>query len=681
MEKKNIPVTGMMCAACSANVERRLRSLEGIESVSVSLPGRTAQVEYNPDVISLQEMKDEIASIGYDLVIEEDRSVTEIERRSYVLLRRKMTVSWVFSALCMSVSMNWINVGGKDAANQLMLIIALANLLYCGRQFYSVAWTQLRHGAANMDTLVAMSTCISFLFSVFNTFCGDLFWTPRGIEWHTYYDASVMIISFVLTGRLLEERTRSNTASSIRALMGLAPKTARVEIYSAATKTNGLREVPVATLGRGDVVEVRAGEKIPVDGKVTVGGAEVDESMISGEPMPVGKSCGDKVFAGTIVKSGTLRFRAEQVGDKTVLAGIIKMVQEAQNSKAPVQRTVDRIALVFVPAVFAISVLTFILWYAFGGSAMFPRAVLSAVSVLVIACPCAMGLATPTALMVGIGKAAQKNILIKDATALENMRNIDAMVIDKTGTLTIPNGERKSSRIEDGGLGIENTAIKDGDEYGNKDEKQQSISQSFIPNPPFHKTFSFSPESRETLKPFAREAMKDLKQQGIEIYMMSGDVEEAAGYWAGKAGIEHYQSRVMPQDKENLVLRLQSEGKRVAMVGDGINDSQALAAADVSIAMGKGTDIAMDVAQVTLMGTDLRRIPDAVRLSRKTVCMIRQNLFWAFIYNIVCIPLAAGLPYAFGIDFQITPMWASALMAFSSVSVVLNSLRLYHLTG
>lgn len=635
MEKKNIPVIGMMCAVCSANVERKLRSLDGVKDVAVSLPGRSAQVEYDPGVISLQQMKDEVAAAGYDLVIEDDRSVKEIEHRSFVLLRRKMVLAWVLSLLCMSVSMGWIRVGNADIANQTMLIISLACMIFCGRQFYITAWKQLRHLTAGMDMLVAMSTAISFIFSVFNTFWGDSFWTPRGIAWHTYYDASVMIISFVLTGRLLEERAKNSTASTIRALMGLAPKTARIEQYSAETKQMELCEVPVATLGKGDIVEVRAGEKIPVDGCVTASDVGVDESMISGEPLPVSKQTGDKVFAGTIVKSGTLRFRAEQVGEETVLAGIIRMVREAQSSKAPVQRTVDKIALIFVPTVFVLSILTFVLWYSLGGSGMLPRAILSAVSVLVIACPCAMGLATPTALMVGIGKAAQKNILIKDAVALENLRNIDALVIDKTGTLTIP--RRGDNLKEERGGGI---------------------------------------TARETLKPFAREAMQELRERGIEVYMMSGDVEEAVRYWANEAGIEHYQSKVMPQDKENLVRELQAEGKHVAMVGDGINDSQALAAADVSIAMGKGTDIAMDVAQVTLMGTDLRRIPDAIRLSNKTVGMIHQNLFWAFIYNLVCIPLAAGLPFLFGLDFQITPMWASALMAFSSVSVVLNSLRL-----
>ncbi len=381
---------------------------------------------------------------------------------------------------------------------------------------------------------------------------------------------------------------------------------------------------------------MRPGDKMPVDGFVTEGEAYIDESMITGEPVPVRKAAGDKVFAGTVVKSGTMRFRAAEVGAGTMLARIIKTVQEAQGSKAPVQRIVDKIALVFVPVVLGLSLLTFVLWYAIGGSSQLPHAVMSAVSVLVIACPCALGLATPTALMVGIGKAARNNILIKDATALENMRRVDALVIDKTGTLTIPN--------------------KDVD---------------------FTKADLLSLEERETLKPNAREAMQTLQEEGVEVYMMSGDKDEAARYWAEKAGIKHYRSKVMPQDKEDMVRRLQSEGRHVAMVGDGINDTQALAAADVSIAMGKGTDVAMDVAQVTLMGTDLRRIPEAIRLSRATVGMVKQNLFWAFIYNVVCIPLAAGLPYAFGLDWQISPMLASALMAFSSVSVVTNSLRLY----
>lgn len=630
MEKKTIAVTGMACAGCAANVERRLNQLDGIESAAVNFAARTALVEYDPQVITPKTMKEEIEKVGYGLIIDEDESVTAIEQTEYRRLLKRLITSWILALLTMCISMGWLNIGSKDVANQTMLIIALVNLVYCGRQFYVNTWHQLRHGMANMDTLVAMSTFISFVFSVFNTFWGDSFWGSRGIVNHTYYDASVMIITFVLTGRALEERAKKSTASAIRALMGLAPKTAHL--------VNGDQtvDVPIATLERGDIIEIRPGEKMPVDGTVTTGEAYIDESMITGEPTPALRQNGDKVFAGTIVKQGSLRFRAMAVGADTMLSQIIKMVQEAQGSKAPVQRVVDKIALVFVPVVLGLSVLTFILWYAIGGSGQLPHAILSAVSVLVIACPCALGLATPTALMVGIGKAAQKNILIKDATALENIRKVDALVIDKTGTLTVPN--------------------KDVD---------------------FTKADSLSLDERETLKPYAREAMEALQKEGIEVYMMSGDKDEAAKYWADKAGIKHYRSKVMPQDKEDMVRQLQAEGKHVAMIGDGINDTQALAAADVSIAMGKGTDIAIDVAQVTLMGTDLRRIPDAIRLSRATVGMIKQNLFWAFIYNVICIPLAAGLPYVFGAEWQITPMWASALMAFSSISVVLNSLRLY----
>lgn len=629
MEKKTIAVIGMACAGCAANVERRLNELNGISSAAVNFAARTALVEYDPKVITPQMMKDEIIKAGYDLVIDEDESVAAIERHAYSQLLRRMAASWVFAALTMGISMRWLNVGSTSAANQTMLIIALVNIAYCGRVFYVNAWRQLMHKTANMDTLVAMSTLISFLFSVFNTFWGDSFWGSRGIENHTYYDASVMIITFVLTGRVLEERAKSSTASAIRALMSMAPKTAHL------INGDSIDEVPIAALGSGDIIEVRAGEKVPVDGSITTGETYIDESMITGEPTPARRSEGDKVFAGTMLKQGTIRFRAEATGDKTMLAQIIRMVQEAQGSKAPVQRVADKIARVFVPAVLCLSLITFILWYAVSGDSQLPRAVLSAVSVLVIACPCALGLATPTALMVGIGRAARNNILIKDATALENMRNIDAIVIDKTGTLTIPN--------------------KDVD---------------------FTKADSLTLDQRETLKPGAREAMQMLHEEGVEVYMMSGDKEEAAKYWADKAGITHWKSRVMPQDKEDMVRKLQSEGHHVAMVGDGINDTQALAAADVSIAMGKGTDIAIDVAQVTLMGTDLRRIAYAIKLSRQTVGMIHQNLFWAFIYNVVCIPLAAGLPYLFGAHWQITPMWASALMAFSSISVVMNSLRL-----
>ena len=640
--KKTIPVIGMACSVCAANVERKLNSLDGINSATVSLAGRTALVDFNPEQITLEDMKREICNAGYDLVIEENRSAEEINRREFTLLKRKTIGSWIFSLLVMAFSMGWISVGAeselaaRNINNQMALIIALVNMIWCGKGFYISAWKQLKHATANMDSLVALSTMIAFLLSAFNTFWGDDVWGARGIEWHTYFDASVMIITFVLTGRCLEEKAKDSTASSIRHLMGLQPKTARL------IDGDKIEEVPLSTIGRGDVIEVRAGEKIPVDGIVTeaesfmtADAAYIDEAMISGEPTPVAKRKGDSVMAGTIPSQGKLRMRAMQIGEKTALAQIIRMVQEAQGSKAPVQRIVDKAALVFVPVVAAIALVTFIVWWAIGGNAALPQAILSAVAVLVIACPCAMGLATPTALMVGMGKAAEKQILIKDAAALERLRKVDALVIDKTGTLTIPNQNVDFTKADDIDL-----------------------------------------ETREALKPNAAEAMSILQKEGIEVWMMSGDKEEAASYWAQKAGIQHYQSKVKPDDKQALVKKLQDEGKRVMMVGDGINDTQALALADVSMAIGRGTDVAMDVAQVTLMGDDLMAIPEAVKLSRKTVSMIWQNLFWAFVYNIVCIPLAAGALHIFGIDFQITPMWASGLMACSSLSVVLNSLRL-----
>lgn len=641
--KKTIPVIGMACSVCSANVEKKLRSLKGINSASVSLASRTALVDYNPDIISLEDMKREISNAGYDLVIENDRSVEEINRCEFTLLRRRTLASWLFAILTMCFSMGWISHTGSFA-NQICLLLTLANLLYCGKQFYVSAWKQLLHHTANMDSLVALSTLIAFLFSTFNTFFGEMVWGARGIEWHTYFDASVMIITFVLTGRCLEEKAKDSTASSIRQLMGMQPKTARLVTREKMEGTNDykMEEVPISTIQIGDMIEVRAGEKIPVDGVVTQAesfmtsdAAYVDEAMISGEPTPAMKKAGDNVLAGTIPSQGKLRMRAKQIGENTALAHIIRMVQKAQGSKAPVQRIVDKAAVVFVPVVAAIAFFTFLVWLIVGGNGALPQAILSAVAVLVIACPCAMGLATPTALMVGIGKAAQKQILIKDASALENLRKVDALVIDKTGTLTIPN-----------------------------------------PNIDFTRQDQLSLQERESLKPHAKEAMTALRQEGIEVYMMSGDKEEAARYWAQEAGIGNYHSKVLPGDKQALVKTLQQQGKRVAMVGDGINDTQALALADVSIAIGRGTDVAMDVAQITLMGDDLMALPDAVVLSRKTVGMIWQNLFWAFVYNIVCIPLAAGALHIFGIDFQITPMWASGLMACSSLSVVLNSLRL-----
>ena len=613
-ERQTFPVVGMMCAACSANVEKRLRETEGVTDVAVSLPGRTAMVDYDPEKVTPDDLRREVAAAGYELIIDNETDVEDIHRQAFVSLRRRTIVSWFFAAAVMTLSMHWIHLGSHLTNHLICMILAAASMVLCGRQFYVVAWRQLMHRSANMDTLVALSTGIAFFFSVYLTFTGAE---------HTWFDSTTMIISFVLTGRLLEERAKNGTASSIRALMGLQPKTAHLVNID----DDSVSEVPIATLQPRDLLEVRLGEAIPVDGVMRSGEAAVDESMITGEPVAVPKQKGDRLLAGTIVRQGSLRMRAQQVGSETVLSGIIRMVQQAQNSKAPVQRTVDKVALVFVPAVLSIALVTFAAWMIVDGDLQ--HALISAVSVLVIACPCAMGLATPTALMVGIGRAAERGILIKDATALEQLHRVSVLVTDKTGTLTLPN-----------------TDITANDDL------------------------AF--DERETLKPHADEAMQRLRQMGVEVWMTSGDRDDAAAYWAGRAGIGHYRSKVMPQDKEDLVRELQGQGNTVAMVGDGINDTQALAAADVSIAIGRGTDAAMELAQVTLMGDDLRAIPDAIQLSRHTVRTLRENLFWAFIYNIVCIPLAAGVVPS----IHITPMWAAAMMAFSSVSVVLNSLRL-----
>ena len=621
----------MACASCSANIERKLNSLDGINSASVSLAGRSALVDYDPDKISLETMKKEINGIGYDLVIDSGTSVETIRKQEYTLLKRRTILSWILSVVGMCINMHWVKIGGDSFTNQVAMLIALANMYFCGRSFYTSTVKQIRHGAANMDTLVALSTSIAFLFSAYNTLFGD--------QSLTYFDSCGMIITFVLTGRMLEEKAKDGTATSIRQLMGMAPKTAHI-----VDEDGNVQEVPIKTIDVGDVLEVRPGEKVPVDGEVisaesfmTPDAAYVDESMITGEPTPAKKQKGSKVLAGTIPSQGKFRMRARQVGENTALAHIIKMVQEAEGSKAPVQRIVDKAALIFVPVVGILAIITFFAWIIIGGTDKLPQAIISAVTVLVIACPCAMGLATPTALMVGIGKAADKHVLIKDATALERLRKVNALVTDKTGTLTIPNK-----------------------------------------NIDFTKADNLPLEERETLKPNAREAMEELESHGIEVWMMSGDKEDAANYWADKAGIKHFKAKCVPSDKEELVRKLKSEGKTVAMIGDGINDTQALALADVSIAIGTGTDVAMDVAQVTLMTDDLKAIPYSINLSKKTVKMIWENLFWAFIYNIVCIPLAAGILYLFFADppIKLTPMWGSALMAMSSVSVVLNSLRL-----
>lgn len=634
--KQTLPIVGMACSACSANIERTLSSLKGVSSAKVSLIGRSVLIDFNPDIISLETMKKEINNLGYDLIIDKDTSTEKTEKIYYTRLKRKTVLSWIFSIFIMAICMRWISIGNKLMNNQLAMIIALLNIYYCGRQFYITAWRQIKHRSACMDTLVTISTSVAFIFSTFNVFWGNEVWGKNNIEWHTYFDSSVMIITFVLTGRLIEEWAKDNTASSIRELMKMSPKKAHV------VNGNKIAEVPISAIEVGDIIEVCPGEKVPVDGEVIWAesfmnptASYIDESMITGEPTPVEKEKGAKVLAGTIPTQGKFRMRAQQIGEYTALAQIINMVIQAQASKAPIERLVDKVASVFVPAIVSISFITFLLWWFIGGNAVLPQAILSAVSVLIIACPCAMGLATPTALMVGMGKAAEHKILIKDATAMEQLCKVNALVIDKTGTLTIPN------------LNID-----------------------------FTKSDNLSIKERESLKPNALKAIRLLQERNIKIYMISGDTAEATQYWADRVGIKNYFSRVQPQDKGNLVSKLQAEGNTVAMVGDGINDTQALALSDVSIAISKGTDVAMDIAQVTLMGDDLLSIPEAILLSKKTVRMIRQNLFWAFLYNIICIPLAAGLMYALNIKMQINPSLASLMMALSSVSVILNSLRL-----
>lgn len=634
--KQTLPIVGMACSACSANIERTLSSLKGVSSAKVSLIGRSVLIDFNPDIISLETMKKEINNLGYDLIIDKDTSTEKTEKIYYTRLKRKTVLSWIFSIFIMAICMGWISIGNRLMNNQLAMIIALLNIYYCGRQFYITAWRQIKHRSACMDTLVTISTSVAFIFSTFNVFWGNEVWGKNNIEWHTYFDSSVMIITFVLTGRLIEEWAKDNTASSIRELMKMSPKKAHV------VNGNKIAEVPISAIEVGDIIEVCPGEKVPVDGEVIWAesfmnptASYIDESMITGEPTPVEKEKGAKVLAGTIPTQGKFRMRAQQIGEYTALAQIINMVLQAQASKAPIERLVDKVASVFVPAIVSISFITFLLWWFIGGNAVLPQAILSAVSVLIIACPCAMGLATPTALMVGMGKAAEHKILIKDATAMEQLCKVNALVIDKTGTLTIPN------------LNID-----------------------------FTKSDNLSIKERESLKPNALKAIRLLQERNIKIYMISGDTAEATQYWADRVGIKNYFSRVLPQDKGNLVSKLQAEGNIVAMVGDGINDTQALALSDVGIAISRGTDVAMDIAQVTLMGDDLLSIPEAILLSKKTVRMIRQNLFWAFLYNIICIPLAAGVMYALNIKMQINPSLASLMMALSSVSVILNSLRL-----
>ena len=727
--KKVYPVMGMHCAACANNVEKIVKKQEGVEDASVNLAAAVLTVDFNSDVVSPEQLKDAVMKIGFDLIIDEDNSMEEQEEAEhsyYEQLQRKTVVAWIFALPVAFMGMFFMDFPG---INWWMLVLSLPVLFYSGHAFYVNAWKQAKHFTSNMDTLVALSTSIAFLFSLFNTLY-PRFWYEQGLEPHVYYEAATVIIAFVLVGKLMEEKAKGKTSMAIRKLMGLQPKTARI------LRDGKEEDILISELKKGDKVSVRPGERVPVDGLIVEGDTFIDESMISGEPIPVEKKLNDKVLAGTINQNGAFVMSAEKVGRETVLAQIIRMVQEAQGSKAPVQRIVDKVTAVFVPMVLAIAILTFIVWMIVDGVDDFSYAMLSAVSVLVIACPCALGLATPTALMVGIGKGAEAHILIKDAVALEQMRKVDTVVLDKTGTVT-EGRPTVTGWLHDAGWVNEHKGIlyaaelksehplalaiveelkKDGNKPAIIDSFESRTGRGIVVTrggktywAGSHRLLNdfgakvsdllksmveeyersgkslvyFGEESTllavivisDKVKPTSIQAVKQMQAEGKYVVLLTGDGHLTAQNVAGEINANRFIAEALPDDKENVIKELQREGRVVAMVGDGINDSQALARADVSIAMGKGTDIAMDVAMVTLMTSDLLLLPKAFKLSRKTVRLIHQNLFWAFIYNLIGIPIAAGILFPmYGI--LLNPMIASAAMACSSVSVVLNSLSL-----
>ncbi len=732
--KETYPVLHMSCASCASNVERTVRGQEGVKFAAVNFAAGKVSIEYNPEVIGAEKIRAAVQAAGYDLLVteeaEEDGKLEEIRKDDFRKLKRNTIWSILLSVPVVIIGMSGMDSAkmGLSPGNVLMWALATPVLVIFGRQFFVNAWKQARHGTVNMDTLVALSTGVAYLFSVFNTL-NPRFWTDRGIEPHVYFEAAAVIVAFILLGKLLEERAKGNTSSAIKKLIGLRPKTVTL------IQGNGHQsEVAIERVNKNDLILVKPGEKIAVDGEVTAGSSYVDESMLSGEPVPVLKTAGEKVFAGTINQKGSFQFRARKVGSETMLAQIIRMVQEAQGSKAPVQKLVDRIAAVFVPVVIAIAVIAFVAWNVLGGENGFTQGLLSMVTVLVIACPCALGLATPTAIMVGIGKGAEQGILIRDAESLELARKVDAVVLDKTGTITegkpvvtdiywlhgddsskgiLAALERQSEHPLAGAVvsyfgntpaaigisGFESITGKGATgQAGGKswyagtrsllEEHGIGISEELTA-----KAAKWSREAKtviwfadgqqalaviaiaDSMKPASAEAVRSLKESGVEVYMLTGDNTDTAAAVARQAGIDHFRAQVLPQQKADFIKELQREGKIVAMVGDGINDSTALAQADVSIAMGKGSDIAMDVAKMTIISSDLTKIPLAIRLSRQTVTAIRQNLFWAFIYNLIGIPIAAGLLYPVN-GFLLNPMIAGAAMALSSVSVVTNSLRL-----
>lgn len=731
IKKQTFPVLGMSCAACAARVNKTLSRQEGVCSANVNLATAIATVEYDPSLCSPEMMKQAVQNAGFDLLIDTAKEAEKEAEDTHAAHYRQLKFRTIW-AIILSLPVAIIGMFFMDMpyANYIMWILSTPVVFWLGSGFYVNAWKLLKHRSANMDTLVANSTGIAYLFSLFNLFFPD-FWLSRGVTPHVYFEAASVIIAFILLGRTLEERAKGNTSAAIRKLMGLQPRTVIID------DGTGEREVSIDQIVPGNMIVVKPGERIAVDGTVTEGSSFIDESMLSGEPIPVCKSAGAKVYAGTINQKGSFRFRAEKVGADTMLSHIIHLVQEAQGSKAPVQRLVDKIAAVFVPAIMTIAVLTFIAWIVLAENG-FTHGLLAAVTVLIIACPCALGLATPTAIMVGIGKGAENGILIKDAESLEMAKKIDTIVLDKTGTITEGKPvvtdivwEAENADIQRIFLGLEKhsehplaTAVVQALSQANADNGGdclltgfESITGKGVKASWNGKTYyagnrrmlaergiTISPALSEKAEAFAQEAktviwfadeqqalatcaiadriketskktIAELQQRGISVVMLTGDNEQTARRIAAEAGISEFRAEVLPQQKSEYIKQLQAEGKHVAMVGDGINDSAALAQADLSIAMGQGSDIAMDVAKMTIISSDLTKISEAIQLSTLTVRTIRENLFWAFIYNLTGIPVAAGVLYPFT-GFLLNPMIAGAAMAFSSVSVVTNSLRL-----
>ena len=725
--KNTYPVLGMSCASCAARVDKTLNSLPGVYQATVNYATAVAQVEYNPEVCSDATLQSAVQDAGYDLLVDTGEDVAdkaeEIRLIRYRKIKRRTMAALLLSLPIMVISMFFEDI---SSLKYVLWILTTPVVFGLGREFYINAWRQLKHGTSNMDTLVAVSTGIAYTFSVFNLLFPD-FWLSRGIEPHIYFEAASVIIAFILLGRLLEERAKQNTSTAIKKLIGLQPKTVTIIVDSDE------RTVPITVVQKGDTILIKPGERIAVDGMVVTGESYVDESMLNGEPVPIHKQSGEKVFAGTINQKGTFRFIADKIGSDTMLAQIIRMVQDAQGSKAPVQKLVDRIARFFVPAIISISIIAFVAWIFLAPTNGFTNGLLAMVTVLIIACPCALGLATPTAIMVGIGKGAEKGILIKDAQSLEIAQKIDTIILDKTGTITAghpvvveslwENGFEHSKKILYSLEKLSEHPLSDAVIKTLQNEKEISIDK--FENVPGKgvkgvvgyqtyyagnlsllndnhiaiashlqelankwtqeaKTLVWFADSTQAIaaialtdeiKQTSAQAISQLQKMGVEVYMLTGDNAISAQAISRKVGINHYKAGVLPNEKAQFIKELQANGKEVGMVGDGINDSAALAQANLSIAMGQGSDIAIDTAMATILSSDLLKIPETIRLSQLTIKTIYQNLFWAFIYNLIGIPIAAGIFYSVN-GFLLNPMWASAAMAFSSVSVVLNSLRL-----